>query len=403
MKAKKITALLAGACLCISMLAGCGSEPVSNSQESTQESQPEASDSAEAPESSGEESRETEAADPEMSSDPLEMIHQGYYSWTYPVEGMDDMCAFFHFYEEQPVLGAVFYAGFAWNQITYAGTYTVEEKECPYSVCFTRDDQTADPAVYTDGTAPYTVTFYDFQGNELGKCGYDGAFLYNDSAVDGTGGGPARYAHDTDQASASMSTYEAELGIAYLDFVASQEATSTLTLYHNGRYMDLVNMMVEGTWSMAQGADGYDYTLTPDSDSDTKAVLSVAADQAKATYTPDGGEAVAMVSTASSGPKAAMEMKGTTPIPGQEVEADVVGQLFDDGSVKVVASAFGQEMELDAGTWTMGEDGFTVTFTFDNAGEIVSAVGENGASIQYVQAGSPIGDIETELVISVAE
>lgn len=200
-----------------------------------------------------------------------------------------------------------------------------------------------------------------------------------------------------------MSTYEAELGIAYLDFVASQEATSTLTLYHNGRYMDLVNMMVEGTWSMAQGADGYDYTLTPDSDSDTKAVLSVAADQAKATYTPDGGEAVAMVSTASSGPKAAMEMKGTTPIPGQEVEADVVGQLFDDGSVKVVASAFGQEMELDAGTWTMGEDGFTVTFTFDNAGEIVSAVGENGASIQYVQAGSPIGDIETELVISVAE
>ncbi|MDE7351520.1 MAG: hypothetical protein K2O06_00490, partial [Acetatifactor sp.] len=76
---------------------------------------------------------------------------------------------------------------------------------------------------------------------------------------------------------------------------------------------------------------------------------------------------------------------------------------YDDGTVKLTASAFGQEMELDAGTWVMGEDGFTVTFTFDNAGEISSAVGESGAAIQYVQTGSPIGDIDTELVISMAE
>ena len=48
-----------------------------------------------------------------------------------------------------------------------------------------------------------------------------------------------------DAASPHMATYEGETGVAYLDFVA-EDPTSTLTFYHNGRYMDLVSMMVEG-------------------------------------------------------------------------------------------------------------------------------------------------------------
>lgn len=399
MKKKGFLALVTSLCLCMSMLAGCGGnepqkESSAPSDKSTQESSQESS--------GAEESSGSEEVPEAHSTDPLEMIHEGYYSWTYPVDGMDDMCAFFHFYEEQPVLGAVFYAGFAWNQITYAGTYTVEEKECTYSVSFTRDDQMADPAVLTEGTAPYTVTFYDFAGNELGSCAYDGEYLYNDSAVDGTGGGKARYAHDVDAASAYMGTYESELGIAYLDFVAAEEATSTLTLYHNGRYLDMVDMMVEGTWSMAEGADGYDYTLTPDSASDTAAVVAVSKDQSTAVYTADGGEGIAMINTANSGPKAAMEMMGTTPIPGQEVEADVIGKLYADGSVTVVASAFGSEFPLDEGTWTMGENGYTVTFQFKNAGELVSELGEAGAFLHYVVASEVLGDVDTELVISIA-
>lgn len=398
MKKKRFLALLTSAVLCASVLSGCGGdEPSSGSAESSEETAQESTEESEGMEESSE-----EAPEEAHSTDPLEMIHEGYYSWTYPVDGMDDMCAFFHFYEEQPVLGSVFYAGFAWNQITYAGTYTVEEKECPYSVCFTREDQTAEPAAYTEGTAPYTVTFYDFQGNELGACGYDGEFLYNDSAVDGTGGGQARYVHDVDAASASMETYEGELGIAYLDFVAEEVATSTLTLYHNGRYMDMVDMMVEGTWSMAEGAEGYEYTLKPDSDSDAGAVVAVSADQSTAVYTAEGGEGVAMINTADSGPKAAMEMKGTTPIPGQEVEADVIGRLYEDGNVTVVASAFGSEFDLDEGTWSMGEDGYTITFQFRNAGELVSEVGEAGATLHYVAASEVLGDVDTELVISIA-
>lgn len=405
MKRKRFLALLTSAVLCASMMAGCGGNTAL--QESNEPSG-ENSEDQESNESSGENSEDQESAGLEeaaetYSEDPLEMIHEGYYSWTYPVDGMDDMCAFFHFYEEQPVLGAVFYAGFAWNQITYAGTYTVEEKECPYSVSFTREEQLADPLIVNEGTAPYTVTFYDFAGNELGFCGYDGEYLYNDSAVDGAGGGQARYVHDADAASAYMGTYEGESGIAYLDFVAEEAATSTLTLYHNGRYMDLVDMMVEGSWSMSEGAEGYEYTLVPDLASDTGAMLAVSEDESAAVYTADGGEGIAMINTADAGPKAAMEMKGTTPIPGQEVEADVIGKLYADGSVTIAASAFGTEFPLDEGTWTMGEDGYTVTFQFENAGELVSGLGEAGAVLQYAVSSEVLGEVDTTLVISLSE
>ena len=68
MKAKKIVALLAGASLCVSMLAGCGSEPASNSSEasdSTQESSAQESGSGEAEDSeeSEEEPRQTGSTD----------------------------------------------------------------------------------------------------------------------------------------------------------------------------------------------------------------------------------------------------------------------------------------------------------------------------------------------------
>lgn len=205
-----------------------------------------------------------------------------------------------------------------------------------------------------------------------------------------------------DAASPHMATYEGETGVAYLDFVA-EDPTSTLTFYYNGRYMDLVSMMVEGSWTMAEGAGGYEYTLTPDSDSDTGAVVAVASDEQTCTYTPEDGEAVSMTNVRASGPAETMTMTGTTPIPGQETQADIKGSLYDDGTVRVVASAFGSEIELDAGTWSMGDDGYTVTFQFDNAGELVSGLGESGAALQYVAASEMLGDIDAELVIAIAE
>ena len=71
----------------------------------------------------------------EHPTDPMEMITDGYYTYSFSVEGYGQFDNYFHFYKEAPVVGAVFYAGFATNQVTFAGTYTVEKKDYAYKCC----------------------------------------------------------------------------------------------------------------------------------------------------------------------------------------------------------------------------------------------------------------------------
>lgn len=391
MRGKKIAALVMGAVLGMSMMAGCGTKT-----DAPAESQPETEAVSEAvtPET------ETQAA---SSDDPMEMITEGYYTYGYEVGDML-MSYYFHFYEEQPVLGKVFYAGMCMNQINFSGTYDVVEEPYDYSCAANREDQEA--GTMTEGTAPYTVHFYDWDGNELDKCGYDGDNLYsNMTAITGVGGENIILAHDTDLANSKYAeTYENEVGQIYASYVSEEDATSSVALYHNGRYMDMVNMMVEGNWTMAETADGYEFTLTPDSDSDTAAVLAVTSDFATATYTPDGGEAVALVNNKDAGPAVSFTLTGTIAIPGQDgAEADLVGKLYDDGTVTLTASAFGTDMDIDAGTYTV-DDSYVYTFEFDNAGELTSGFGETGAELEYVQAGHEIfGDIDEVLTIGLPE
>lgn len=391
MKGKKFVALVMGTVLGMSMMAGCGSKT-----DAPAESQPETEAVSEAvtPET------ETQAV---SSDDPMEAITEGYYTYGYEVKDML-MSYYFHFYEEQPVLGKVFYAGMCMNQINFAGTYDVVEENYDYSCYANREDQTADKK--TEGTAPYTVYFYDWDGNELDKCGYDGDNLYsNMTAITGVGGENVILAHDTDVANSKYAdTYAAEAGQIYASYVSEEDETSTVALYHNGRYLDMVNMMVEGNWTMAETADGYEFALTPDSDSDTAAVLDVTSDFATATYTPDGGEAVALVNNKDAGPAVSYTLTGTIAIPGQDgAEADLVGKLYDDGTVTLVASAFGTDMDIDAGTYTV-DDSYVYTFEFDKAGELTSAFGDTGAELEYVQAGHEIfGDIDEVLTIGLPE
>ncbi len=225
------------------------------------------------------------------------------------------------------------------------------------------------------------------------------------TTITGVGGENIILAHDTDVANSKYAdTYTAEAGQIYVSYVSEEDETSTVALYHNGRYLDMVNMMVEGNWTMAETADGYEFTLTPDSDSDTAAVLDVTSDFATATYTPDGGEAVALVNNKDAGPAVSYTLTGTIAIPGQDgAEADLVGKLYDDGTVTLAASAFGTDMDIDAGTYTV-DDSYVYTFEFDNAGELTSAFGDTGAELEYVQAGHEIfGDIDEVLTIGLPE
>ena len=61
----------------------------------------------------------------------------------YAVEGLGNMVQFYHFYPDDLGIGAVFYAGYAWNQITFSGTWAVTEEPCDYEALPERGDEVA--------------------------------------------------------------------------------------------------------------------------------------------------------------------------------------------------------------------------------------------------------------------
>ncbi len=346
----------------------------------------------------------TDPASPEVSApstDPLEMITEGYYQHSFSVEGYGEFCHYFHFYEEDPVLGAVFYAGLNNGRSTFVGTYKVEEAPFDYA-CYpdraTKEDSSKEP---TEGTAPYTVTFFDWDGNEIGKVGYDGDILYNvmdeEDVIYAQGSGTVNYLHDVTGEKASY--YENELGVPYLDYVADDEVTSTLQICHNKTYVDLVGAMIEGTWTVAENADGgLDFTLTPDDGSDTGAVVSTSADKKTCTYTPDGGEAVAM-SAVSAGNKALYTFAGTHHIEAHNMDADVILEVYEDNTCKAAMSLQGSSIDLASGTYELS-GGYKFHFVFDNGQEADSNVDASGTmTVQLVVAGTQVGDVDTTLTL----
>lgn len=389
-KMKYYLSLVMAICLSMMMLAGCSKKE--NEESTTTEPTP-----TQAPEIT-----ETEPTVAPKSTDPMDMITDGYYVYSFFAEGNGDFTQYFHFNEADPVLGSVFYAGFANNQRNFTGTYTVEKKDCNYEAFATRDDLVAKQNIQT-GTAPYTVTFYDWDGNVLDSCAFDGTILYNDMEdIKASGSGPTFYNHDIDgDASKFASTYAAEIGVAYLDFIADADAASTLTLFHNMTYVDLVSMMVEGNWSMAANANGgYDYTLTPNDAADTGAVLSVVADKSTSTYTPNGGEAIPMTNASLSGPKLAYEFDGVYHVDQYDADANLAFKLYDDGSCELIATVFDSEAAIDTGTYAI--DGYTMNFTMEKAGALQSVLNNETQemSVPYLAVGTDLGDIDAVLILN---
>ena len=336
---------------------------------------------------------------PPASTDPLDMITEGYYQHTFSAEGHGEFGFFFHFYEEVPVLGSVFYAGLNNNRSTFVGTYTVEEVPFDYA-CFPDRATKTDPnATPTEGTAPYTITFFDWDGNEIGKVGFDGDILYNTmdegSVIYASGSGTINYLHDTTGEKASL--YEGELGVPYLEYVADDEKTSTLAINHNGTYTDLVNAMIEGTWTVADNAEGgLDFTFTPFDSLDTGAVVSTNADKSKCTYTPDGGDPIAMSTLSNKGPVVKYAFEGTYNIAAYNMDAAVLLNAYDDGTCDVTMNVAGNVREMAKGTYVL--DGYTFVFNFEGVDEIKSAVDGSGViTVNLALSGTAVGDVQTVL------
>ena len=370
MKAKKLLAFLCCATLALSVLAGCGKGTDEPKTDGTKDQ------------------TETEA-----KGDPADPA--GYYQFSYDVEGLGLWVNYIHLYEESSI-GKVFYAGYASNQITFAGTYEIEKKSCDYNVSMSRAD--SEEGKMTEGTADYTITFFGFDGAELGSCGYDGTYIYNDTTgVAGTGAENCAFAKDAEGMDSKYgqadSGYGGEKGIAYVKAYSEEDETCTVTLNHDGSYSDMMVVEVVGTW--AQGEDGKTYTLTPDSSSDTAAELVISDDGASATYTPDGGEAVTLKIDQSK--PVVLKFAGVIPADGNSLGQDVDAWIscYNDKTCEAFISAYGVEFALGTGEYETSNDG-VITFHFDG-GDMVSANTADGATVEFSWAGTPIGDVAATL------
>jgi len=327
-----------------------------------------------------------------QSADPVEALPGSVYYYGYAVEGMDDLIQFYHFYPDDLGIGAVFYAGYAWNQITFSGTYTVEKADCEYEVLFEKDGEAQ------KGTAPYTITLYGWDGAELDKIGYDGEYVYN-CAVNVncdpmTGGGTYRQAKaDAAALEAGKATFDGEKGVAYMNFIAPEDESCTLQLNTNGTYEDLVLFFVEGTW--AKTSDN-EYTLTPSAETDEGAVVT-AQEDGSWKYVSTSGEEMVLNQVKD----AAVAYTFTGKFPFMDAEADATILAMDDGTCTVSIAAFGTEMPIDNGTWT--EENFTFTFNFEGAGECVSEFGgDTGVQVTYTNpAVDAIGGAELTVTCGV--
>ncbi len=377
MKGKKFLSLFCCGLLACSLFAfvGCGS---------TEEG-----------EADGGDAQKEAAADP---TDPA-----GYYQYSYDVEGLGLWVNYIHLYEKSSI-GNVFYAGYASNQITIAGTYEITEESCDYAVTMTRAD--SEEGKVTEGTADYTITFIGFDGTELGSCAYDGEYIYNDTTgVSGTGAENCAFQKDPEGMDSKYgqadSGYGGEKGIAYLKAYLESDETCTVSLNHDGTYSDMMTVEIEGTWEMSE--DGKTFTLTPESDSDTGATLVISDDGASATYTPEGGEAVTLKIDQSK----PVAVKFATVIPadqngiGQDVDCWI--NCYNDNTCELYISAYGVELALDQGSYESADDG-TIAFHFGTMGDISSTNADGGATVDVSYTGAPgVGDINTTLTQGTVE
>ena len=389
---KKLSAMLLAACMIMAVLAGCTGTKTPESTapaDTTAETQTEAQNESET---------ETEApTEPAADMDPLTKLTNGVYGYTYNV-GFDNT-NFFHFYEEQPVFGKIWYAGFVVNQIVFYGTYDVKEEPFDWE-CWDGRAAEENAEEKKSGTAPYTIYFYDMDGNELDKCGFDGDNLYETMENVGFQGSVNQiYKYVSFDSQDYTDFYAGEAGQKLVDLVGDEDKTSTLQILHTGRYDDLVAYEIEGSWAAAEEGDAIVYTLTPDDGTESVVKLTVNSD-GTAVYAPEGGDEVTMHSL--TGPKAVWNFKGDGPEVSEGVKCALTLALMDDGSAQLDADAFGNILTIDQGSWEQVNE-HTFKVKMDLAGEVESELVDSTPTFNLSLTGSQLGDFEASLPIDLSE
>ncbi|MCR4676252.1 MAG: hypothetical protein K5634_03370 [Sphaerochaetaceae bacterium] len=314
--------------------------------------------------------------------------------WCYgfSAEGYGDYNFIFHFYDEDPTLGKIYYAGFSNNRQNFAGKYNLIEREYAYKVYKDRAASEA-KADMIEGTAPYTIVLYDFEGNVTGSMGFDGEKVINaqdkeKAIIYATGSTPYFYEKNTGKFDSAV---DGEVPMPVYSFVADEDVTSTVQVNHNHTYTDLVAAMIEGTWEATAQADGStSFAFTPNDKTDTPATLVVAADKKTAVYTAQGENPIKM-SVPQPTVTVVQSFEGKAPT-SYGKDATITLDCLSDDTFTVTASIFGQSMEIDKGTWTVNH-AHKYTFVCEKAGTIESAIVERSVQFTYAQNGTKLGDI----------
>lgn len=312
--------------------------------------------------------------------DPIEALTLGHFVYSFFEAGYGSFTSFFTFYEDDPVLGAVFYYGGSNNRVNTAGTYTVEEVEIEYALYEDRAAKLADEV--TTGTAPYTISFYDFDGNLIDQAGYDGEIVYNDmenSLLAASGTNEHYYTHDTDENSEFVTIYEGEAGIPYVELVNPNDEAASLSINHNKTYTDLIGeFIVEGTWTVSDGdAGALEFALVPHDSYDTGATVVLNSDQTAATYTADGStDTIDLVIPVEGGVDERTLLFDFT-----SDKDDRSLSLFDDGTWEFNIPSMSV---VETGTFTY--TGYTLTLVQEDETEIVATMDgtTHAYSIAYV-------------------
>ena len=327
------------------------------------------------------------------AADDVPSLANTYYSYGYDV-GTMFMNYYIHFYDEIPGLGKVFHAGMCMDQICFDGIYDVIAEERAYSV--TMDRAASEAGNVTEGTAPFTVVFYDFAGNELDRCGMDAEHIYNDmTAITGIGGENSALNLDTDPENSKFAAqYASEPAVAFLSLINPDDDTATLDLKVNGKYDDLVVMFVEGTYAM--NAEQTEIVLTPDSEGDAGATVTRNEDGTY-TYVSTDGDEVTLVEVKPV--EVAYALKGQIPVPGMEgTMADFICNLYSDNTVRLYADFMGNQMDVDKGTYEIDMTTYSFILHFENAGDLTTEGYAADMVLNYkVDDVPPFGAVEQTL------
>lgn len=277
-------------------------------------------------------------------------LTNGVFSYWLEAPGRDPMYCFIHFYDT-----GIFYASMFGGKQFALGTYEVVDGEYAY--------QNGDGE---DRTAPQSIVMTTQDGNPYCTVGYNAekGFLEPVSVMYNAIFSWEEYNPDLAQ----------ENGVALYEFVNPEDEYSMVAINHNSTYLDTVDVLVEGTWTLADDV----YTLKDD-ESDDVATLTLKDNGTRADYTAADGTVTEL--TLKKAAEKKLSFKGSNS-EGALGQVDAVIDCYDNGEATLVMTVHGSEQAVPGGSWELAADYSHITLNVRGT-EYIAAINPEDHSFSF--------------------